>query len=256
MRTLRIPAPGESAIAQSVAHELNNIAASMLGFLELATTNASHDPPLRNSLDELRIGVDRMIHLAGILQRFGETDGRPTVVALADCLPEARPSGAAAGVRIEWSGDAGASVIADPVRVRSALEILVELAPSNRAAESPTVLRVERSKAARLRCGACGQAVPAGHVRVSLHDDALRMHGRPRAARGAGTSFGALMLDACSHLAHLGGAHLAIDQLDGSCALLIMAVPAGPRASRSGPRRGNPQRSRSKSQGGHRKTAN
>ena len=256
MRTLRIPGPGESAMAQIVAHELNNIAASMLGFLEIGATHASRDSALRNSLGELRIGVDRMINLAGVLQRFGETEGCPTVVALADCLPEARSSGASGGVRIDWRGDAAGSVFADPARVRSALEILVDLASSKHVSNGAPVLRIELSETAPMHCKACGRAVGARHVRVSLRNEVPRTHGKSRTARDGRPSLEAMMLDACTHLAHLGGAHAVLGDRDECFALLIATGPPGPNADASQPHRGNPQRRSGKPQGIHPKTEN
>jgi hypothetical protein len=50
-----VPQVNGSALSQSVAHELNSIAASLFGFVELAAEQAIADAPLLKCLGEIPI---------------------------------------------------------------------------------------------------------------------------------------------------------------------------------------------------------
>ena len=75
-----------SSLAESVAHELNNIAASLFGFVELAAEQVDAESPLLRCVGEIRIGVSRVTNLAAVLEALAEVEGSSTRIAISDCV--------------------------------------------------------------------------------------------------------------------------------------------------------------------------
>src|SRR5487761_2655422 len=151
MHVIRIPVSGESALAQDVAHTLNNIAASLFGFAELAAENASGRPP-PTALAELRLGVARVMQLASVLESLAAVDGISTTIAIADCVASPGAKGASEPFAVEWRCEPSTVVEADPDRIRLALRMLAQLCALRVTIIDRHVIAVERVEGALPRC--------------------------------------------------------------------------------------------------------
>src|SRR5258708_605288 len=106
-----------SSLAESVAHELNNIAASLFGFVELAAEQVDAESPLLRCMGEIRIGVSRVTNLAAVLEALAEVAGSSTRTAISDCIGGNAPADSGGGLRFNWECDPSTVVDADPDRV-------------------------------------------------------------------------------------------------------------------------------------------
>jgi hypothetical protein len=106
---------GGSSLAESVAHELNNIAASLFGFVELAAEEVDPGLPVLRCLGEIRIGVSRVRNLATVLEALAEVDGNSTRIAIGECVGGNAPLDSGGGLRFDWKCDPATLVDADPV---------------------------------------------------------------------------------------------------------------------------------------------
>src|ERR1700675_4175657 len=108
---------GGPSLAESVAHELNNISASLFGFVELAAEEVDAESPLLRCLGEIRIGVSRATNLAAVLEALAEVEGSPARTAISNCLGGNPPVDSGGGFRLNWECDPATVVDADPHRV-------------------------------------------------------------------------------------------------------------------------------------------
>ncbi len=223
------PAPRDaSALAESVAHELNNIGASLFGFVELAAEAASGRDGEAAWLGEIRVGVQRIAALAALLEALAGTRGEPVATTLSECLKD----GAAAGdYRLDWRCDAATRVVADAEHVRRAAKILVRTAPVATQTEPSALVVAQLADDAS--CLTCGAPLRAGDVymdgQVAI-DRAAAAPGKP--TRRAETALRRLVNDASSHAAHLAGGHVCALFGDGTPALVLRAVAAHSSTSR------------------------
>lgn len=227
MATLRSPGQTEAALAQDVAHELNNIGTSLHGFLELIDDRATGD----TRLAELRIGVRRIIALAALLESLAETKAQAASCTLSACLPapafrDHLPGfGRELGTeQITWACDPETAVDADPERIRRAVRTQLEFAALTRGGERP-VIAVSRNTVAMDRCRICGAALAVDDLRIAtLADSARELFGKRDAKRRrSGAAIARLMLRATGHLAHLSGGHLGFDAPTGTIAIVLRA---------------------------------
>jgi len=225
--TLRSPGQAEAALAQDVAHELNNVGASLYGFLELIDDRTAGD----TRLVELRIGVRRIIALAALLESLAETKAQAASCTLSACLlgPASRDPVPGLGLElavgeITWACDPETRVDADPESIRRAAWTLLEFAALKGGGDRPTIA-VSRATAAIDRCGICGAALAVDGLRIAtLADSARDLFGKHDVERHrTGVALARLMLRATGHLAHLGGGHLGFDALTGTIAIALRA---------------------------------
>src|SRR5258708_27947768 len=118
------PKPPEvsgSSLAESVAHELNNIAASLFGFVELAAEQVDAESPLLLCLGEVRIGVARVTKLAAVLEALAEADGSTMRTAISECVGGRAPVDSGHRLKFIREFHPAPIVDADPDRVQRAL---------------------------------------------------------------------------------------------------------------------------------------
>ncbi|HUY84562.1 MAG TPA: hypothetical protein VMU86_08295 [Steroidobacteraceae bacterium] len=231
MPTLTSPDPGERALARSAAHELNNIAAALLGFIELASIGNTQD----ELFAELRIVVRRMCGLAEQLESLADEGATPAAHALADCLtaPPASEfsSGTHDGERIDtyWDCDPTSKVRADPARIRRAARALADFVASEDGNDRPSY-RVEANTPAMDRCRACGAPLTAEAVRIAVTSGSAQalLQGDERAWQLRGASMAALNLRALAHLVHAGGGHLGYEPSTGTIGIVLIRAAGTP----------------------------
>lgn len=206
-----------SSLAESVAHELNNISASLFGFVELAAEQFDAESPLLPFLGEIRIGVSRVTDLAAVLEALAEVDGNSARTAISDCVGE--------GLRFNWECDPATVVIADPDRVQRALRTLARLGSGDATIGSEAVFTVGRT-ASESVCFFCGSVLPRGAVMIALVADVVRLFdaktadARPRSGR----TFRELVVTASVHANHVAGGHVTLDAAHSSISLVLPAL--------------------------------
>jgi len=176
-----VPAEALSAV---VAHELNNIAVPLRGFIDLALQTTAADDPVRHSLDELHVGLDRIGMLAYQLESLAQQSSTLSPTTIGACL-------------------AGNPHQLD--HVRRSVTSLLHLA-------GPGPLLIGESAGDGLACAACEKPFARGNV---LEIQARGV--RPAVFAAIGAPFQAsqklramqrLAVATLSHCVHLAGGHL------------------------------------------------
>lgn len=210
--------PGAQLLAASVAHELNNIAASLRGFVELARDQAAvgADSPLGSILEEVRIGVERVAALGADVTAFAAGAASPQPVSLHECAGGLGERGA---VAIGWECDASLQVHASVSAVRQAIALLGRFAAPDSGL--PPTLLCHRGAAASI-CASCGAACDPDDVRFTLPQSAIRAGpaGMPPPDKAC-LSAAELRLTALDHAAHAAGGHLLLRTGRGAVSLLL-----------------------------------
>jgi hypothetical protein len=211
--------PGVPLLAASVAHELNNIAASLRGFIELAREHVVEgaESPLGSVLEEFCIGVERVAALGADITTFAASGAAsPRAVTLDECASGQDERGA---VPIRWECDAGLRVHAAVTATRQAIGMLGRFAGPDPG--SPPTLLCHREPAATT-CASCGAACAADTVRFTLLRSATRVGpmGLPSSGKTC-LSAAELRLTALDHAAHAAGGHLLLKTARGSISLLL-----------------------------------
>jgi hypothetical protein len=211
--------PGAQLLAASVAHELNNIAASLRGFIELAREHlvAGAESPLGSVLEEVRIGVERVAALGADITTFAASGtASPRPVTLDECASGQDERGAAA---ISWECDAGLRVHVAVTATRQAIGMLARFSGPDPG--SPPTLLCHRESAAAV-CASCGAACAADTVRFTLLRSAHRVGPMVLPPPGKTClSAAELRLTALDHAAHAAGGHLLLKTARGSVSLVL-----------------------------------
>jgi hypothetical protein len=213
-----------SSLAESVAHELNNIAASLFGFVELAAEQIDTASPVLRCLGEIRIGVSRVTNLAAVLEALAEVDGSPTKITVGDCLGGTAAAGPGGGWRFNWECAPETIVEADPNRAHRALRTLIHLGKSDSTTGSDPAFTVSRTPS-ESRCSFCGATLPAGSAKITLIADGLRPSDleAPGVRQRTGRTFRQLIVSASVHAAHAAAGHVALDAAGSSISVLLRA---------------------------------
>ncbi len=196
-----------TTLTEGVAHEINNIGASLFGFVELAAESGSADPLLSNLFGEIRVGGSRIAGGASRLEALAEQDAERAPITLAACLGFTETDGSGDAFDFRWSCDSSTLVVADPDHARRALRLLKYLAlphlgNGSRAQVSASLTTSES------RCESCGAAIPPGGVRLSIGAGQFGNFSDRQRPHRADTSIRRLSLAACAHVTHLAGGHL------------------------------------------------
>jgi hypothetical protein len=214
-----------SSLAESVAHELNNIAASLFGFVELAAEQVDAESPLLRCLGEIRIGVSRVTNLAAVLEALAEVEGSSTRTAVSDCVGGNAPVDSGGGLRFNWECDPATIVDADPDRVHRAIRTLTLLGRADSTIGSGLAFTVSRA-ASESHCSFCSAILPAGSVKITLIADELRLFDPKTAGarRRAGRTFPQLVVTGSVHATHVAGGHVELDTAYSSISLVLRAA--------------------------------
>ena len=210
-----------SSLTESVAHELNNIAASLFGFVELAAEQVDAESPLLRCMGEIRIGVSRVANLAAVLEALAEVRGSSTRTAVSDCVGGNAPVDSG-GLRLNWECDPAAVVDVDPDRVHRAIRTLTLLGKADATIGSDPVFTVSRP-ASESHCSFCSAVLPAGSVKITLIADDLRLFDAKTAGarRRAGRTFPQLVVTGSVHATHMAGGHIELDAAQSSISLVL-----------------------------------
>jgi hypothetical protein len=213
----------EPVLSRSVAHELNNIAASLFGFVELAAEQATADSPLLGCVGEIRIGVARVTELAAILEALAEDDGKPEKMSIADCIGPEVPVDSG-NVDIVWDCDPSTMVDADADRVRAAIRAWARLASADTEIGSPPEFTVSRVRRSQARCFACNAPIPIPGVQIAVTAANVRLLGHGSAPRRrAGKTLRELMVTGSAHVTHAAGGHVLVDAARASVSIVLPA---------------------------------
>ena len=213
---------GGPSLAESVAHELNNIAASLFGFVELAVEEVEPGSPVLRCLGEIRIGVSRARNLATVLEALAAVDGNSTRIAIGECVGGNAPLDSGGGLRFDWKCDPATLVDVDPERVHHALRTLTHLGRTDAAIVPDREFTVSRT-ASESQCSYCGAVLPAGSLQITLIADGVPTAGT---RRGAGRTFPQLVIAGSVHATHVAGGHVALNAAHSSISLVLPAAPA------------------------------
>lgn len=161
----RDPAPpGPDALparvlSATLAHELNNIVASLRGFVELGSEMSRDAPILHNIFGEVRLGAERAAMLAADLEVLGAASTGTRSVSLTSLVTAAGTGDARRGP--DWHCDSRLTVLADPARGPQAIGVLQRLATHepDHSAALRCAASVPAGVATPARCAGCGAEV-------------------------------------------------------------------------------------------------
>lgn len=157
----------DADIAGLIAHELNNIAVPMRGFIDLAAEKAAPDGLARQCLDEIDIGMVRVVALAHSLEGLSLRGSDPRVTTVGECLVPAESLDSRAPPRLVWTCSPKTPVTVDLDHARRAIESLVYLAGA-----APLV--IDDSVLSGTACAVCGKAFPRAKSQVLIRTSGLR----------------------------------------------------------------------------------
>jgi hypothetical protein len=159
-----LPEDGTAALtvrqlSATLAHELNNVVASLRGFVQLGSAMAKGNPLLQTIFTEGDLSAERIAALAADLEVLAAPAAEPVPVVPGDILK--MPQTGNADLRhpvppVHWDSEARTAVRVDPSRFLPTLGVLRRLAGT---AAAPLRFRVVDTDSPG-SCLACGQALP------------------------------------------------------------------------------------------------
>lgn len=147
-------------LSATLAHELNNVVASLRGFIDLGGMMAAGNPRLQQIFTEAGVSAERIAALSADLETLAAPPSVIQPVIPAELLA-ASPACHGADLRhpvppVHWESDGRTPVLADPRRLLPMLGVLRRLAG---AGAEPLRFRIVDADAAAT-CHACGQHLP------------------------------------------------------------------------------------------------
>jgi signal transduction histidine kinase len=184
-------------LSATLAHELNNIVASLRGFVELGAEQARDHAALQRIFAEVRIGTDRAAALVAELEVLAATGGNTRPTPLRQCMATGAPD-------IQWECDGDTEVLVDPVQAQLASSLLRRIGGDRTA----PALRVRLSADAAWLM----QPLPPGRGRQPRRPGGSRQH----------LSTAEWRLAVLRHAAHAAGGHVLRQSEPNS---LVLALP-------------------------------
>lgn len=213
-------------LSATLAHELNNIVASLRGFIELGAEQARGQASLQRMFAEVRLGTDRAATLAAELELLAGSGGSARPTPLLQCLavpasPGQSPS-TAAEPDIQWEGDAQTLVLVDPVQVRHAAGLLRRIG-ADAGPQAPTLRgRIAEAQSPGMGCASCRAPLPARSAWLIQPLPPGRSPAPARQAAAPGhLSIAQWRLAVLAHAAHAAGGHLVMPSEPDSLALVL-----------------------------------
>ncbi len=198
-----------SAEYRCIAHELNNIAGSLRGFVDLAEEVAAPEAPGQRYFPEQRLGVRRLTGLANTLESLAESPSQPAMVALSVCMERALENLAA--TRPPWTSSCPVTqaVCVDLYLAQRALRCLYQLAEVMTRGREALAFHVRQRTETESRCLACG--VPIATDSIAIYVQTARSEHyvqRVKRSAHAAPSYPELIQRALVQSAHNAGGHL------------------------------------------------
>ncbi len=228
-----------AALAAVIAHELNNIAVPLRGFIELALDKTARDEAVLQCIDEVRVGLDRIAALAFDLASLAPDESTSARVRLDACLEPVDSRGPARRPPATWACNPQLTVVVDLNQARRAVASLTSLAmDAGLVLEEVSTAHVPTASPS---CAACGSPLPRRKAFVRV-----RSHGlRTAVLQAVPSPFDAthklrgterLAIAALVRSTHRAGGHVLVDVSAEDLSLVLPQTAASPSSSRSGPR--------------------
>ena len=194
-----------------IAHELNNIAAPLLGFIDLAEENPASGDSIRQCLEEVRVGIARITALSHEIESLAESSSRRTLITMSDCIAHAKLDDANTSREVFWSCNPLTMINVDPFH---AMRAIASLARTSGAA---VALTITGDFPADVSCAACGESLSPGNKYLrtvvpaarALSVDVIRNPFDSNLRVAANLRLTTAVLVHCTHLA---GGHILADE--------------------------------------------
>lgn len=207
-------------LAATLAHELNNVVASLRGFVQLGGAMAKGNPLLQTIFTEGDLSAERVAALAADLEVLGTPAALATPVVPGDVLK--MPQAGNADLRhpvppVQWESDARTVVLVDPSRFLPTLGVLRRLAGNSAVALRFRVVDTGTPPS----CLTCGQALPrrSAWLQQELPPGKLRTLTAP--STRPHLSVDRLRLAVLGEAIHPAGGHLVADSHPDSLAMVL-----------------------------------
>jgi hypothetical protein len=187
-----------------IAHELNNIAVPLGGFIDLALQATATGALALQSLDEINVGLARIGALAYLLECLAQQDSMLSRTTAGACFAPGQGD-FANPPQLVWSCSELTPVKADPDHALRAIISLMHLA-------GPGPLSVRESAMEGLVCAVCGKRMARRQV-LEVRASGMRPAifsaiSAPFAASQKLRAMQRLAIAALAHCAHLAGGHV------------------------------------------------
>lgn len=233
-----------------VAHDFNNILASILGYTGLALERAEHDPlAVRRYLNEVRSAGEKARALVQRMLGFsrgGTGQAVPTVLGdvLKENLKLVRASlPASIGLSLEVAGEER-RVLIDPVQLQQLLMNLCLNARDAIGDHGQIAVQLLEAREYRCECASCHRPVGGEFVGIAVTDNGAGMDADVLARMfdpffttkvlGQGSGLG---LSIVHGIAHDHGGHLLVESRPGAGTCFRILLPALPAADAANPMR-------------------
>jgi hypothetical protein len=212
------------ALSALIAHELNNIAVPLRGFIDLAAEKNSTVETFRQAVDEVRISIQRIAQMAFELESLGQAAAAPSAVPISECLVHAGPSDGKLRQSPIFLCDPETPVAVDLHQARRAISSLLHLA-------GLAPLEVGHSLLAGASCMACGIGLLPSNAFISVEARGLRPAvllalGSPFAKSGKLRPSERLSVAALQYSVHLTDAHIVAGETDAALSIALPRVAA------------------------------
>ena len=203
-----------------VAHELNNIAAPLLGFIDLATENPGSADSIGQCLDEVRLGIARVTALSRDIETLAESTSQRISVAVGDCISQAQVNDGNNRREVLWGCDSKTLLDVDPFHAARAIVSLVRIGG---CAAALTITGDLRDASA---CTGCGAALTSAsrYLRIEVRPTRIlsgKLLRSPFAAHPGAAASLRLTAAVLLHCTHLAGGHILADSRAKSMGLAL-----------------------------------
>jgi hypothetical protein len=155
-----------AALSGVIAHELNNIAVPLRGFIDLALQTTAADELMHQSFDEIHVGLNRIGALAYQLESLAQQSSMLSDTTIGHCLASVG-QGHSEEASLVWACRQQIVVRVDLDHFQRALHSLVHLA-------GPGSLKVGEAAMHDQVCAACGTPFARGGGVLEVQASALR----------------------------------------------------------------------------------
>jgi hypothetical protein len=202
-----------------LAHELNNIAVPLRGFIDLTTGETVTAENARQCLEEVRIGVERIAALAFELESLTSDTSTRSAVRVSDCLAPMETRSTHVPPEVALSCDPELLLTVDVGHARRAISCLSDLAGAAR-------LSITDALSPGAVCAVCGVGPlrPRNFLQVRANDlrpPILSALAAPFDANHKIRSQQRLLIAALRHTTHLAGGHVLADAPTGAVCIAL-----------------------------------
>jgi signal transduction histidine kinase len=193
-----------------IAHELNNIAAPLRGFIDLVAENPASADSIRQCLDEVGVGIARIVALSHEIESLADSNSHRTLITIGDCIAHIELDDPNPSREVFWSCNPLTRINVDTFQAMRAIASLARIATA-------VALTISGDLRDDVSCAVCGDSLSPGNRYLLIEVRAARalsvnlirnpFDSNLRVAAGLRLTSAVLV-----HCTHLAGGHIVADE--------------------------------------------